>query len=170
MAYSAGDNGGPQIRGSAPGSTLRIVGATSVANITGYNAGTANTGTSSTNLAKPDGGVNWVTNALKGKWLKRVGGGGYESGGDNLRPILSNTTTTLAVNSMAGMDNTTNFRIVDLATTLDRISMTDLIALRAQNNLGVIEIVGLDFSVANTLDGSVTSAGAKLMSLLALDE
>mgnify|MGYP000482297420 CR=1 FL=1 len=72
---------GLSIVGRQPGQTVRIVGATSLASITGYNTGTANTGTTTTTVAKPAGGTNWTSSALIGLWLKPISGGGAPAAG-----------------------------------------------------------------------------------------
>lgn len=154
LAGTSGDNAGLDVRGRMPGQTLRIEGATSLATLTtGLNSFTAGTGTSATSVAKQTGSADYTATNLVGKWLKRVSGGGYVAGGDNLRPILSNLTTTIAINEMTGLDNTSVCQIVDLATATDYISASDLIALRVASCLGPVEIVGLDFSATHTLDG-----------------
>jgi len=152
----SGDNAGLNIYARPHGTTLRIIGTTALATVTGYNAGTANTGTSATSLAKPAAGTDWTSNALIGKWLKITSGGGASTDGTPvLRPILSNTTTTLAVNTITGMDNTSVFQIVDLASQADRISSGDLIAIRAASCFGKVEIWGMDFSATHSLDGLI---------------
>lgn len=156
LSGTSGDNAGVDVRGRAPGQTLRIVGATTLASVaTGVNTGTAGTGTSPTSVAKPTASANWTAADLVGKWLLITGGAGYSAGAPILRPILSNTSTTLAVNTVSGMDNTTTFQIVTLATAADRISSSDLVALRAAYCLGPVEIHGLDFSVTHSLDGLI---------------
>lgn len=154
LTGGSGDQPGLDIRGRMPGQLLRVVGATSLAALaTGLNSFTAGTGTSTTSVAKQTGAADYTSNDLAGKWLKRIGGGGYVAGGDNLRPILSNTTTTIAINAMSGLDNTSVCQVVDLASKVDRISAGDPIGLRLSGNLGPIELVGLDFSATHTLDG-----------------
>ena len=155
IATVAGDNAGLDIRSKALGQTTRVVGVSALAAITGFNTGTAGTGTSPTSLAKPAGGTPWVATLLTAYSLKRISGGGFVANGDNLRPILSNTTTTLAINAMPGLDNTSVFEIVTLATAFDQISPSDLIAIRAQSNAGAITLVGFDFSTTHTLDGLI---------------
>lgn len=96
-------------------SPVQVIGATSLATLaTGSNSGTAGGSTSATSLAKPTAAANWTSNDLVGKWLKVTGGGGYDAARPTLRPILSNTTTTAAVNEVVGMDSTTTFELVDL--------------------------------------------------------
>ena len=154
MAPATGENAGLNISGRGPGQTLRLQGTTALASVTGYNAGTANTGTTTTSVAKPAGGSNWSSNALIGKWLKITSGGGASTDGSLvLRPILSNTTTTLAVNAISGMDNTSVFQIVDLNSQIDYISSGDKTAIRVASCLGKVEIEGIDFSSAHALDG-----------------
>lgn len=156
LAGTSGDNAGLDIRGRLPGQTLRVNGATTLATLTtGLNTGTAGTGTSATSIAKPTGSANYTVDDLKTLFFKRIGGGGYVAGGDNIRQIKANTTGTFAIDSMPGCDSTTVFEIVTLATKMDQISVSDLIGLRLQGNLGPVEITGLDFSATHTLDGLI---------------
>lgn len=159
VTAGSGDQTGLSISGREPGATLRIAGTTSLASLTtGLNTGTAGSGTTSTSVAKPTGSANWTASNLVGKWFKRTGGGGYVSGGDNLRPIQANTTSTLAIATMSGVDNTTTFDIVTLGTTFDRVSSSDLVGIRLAGNLGPVEISGVDFSTAHTLDSLIDIA------------
>jgi len=154
LTPATGTNSGLNLVGRGPGATLRIQGTTTLATVTGYNAGTANTGTTTTSVAKPAGGSNWTAAALVGKWLKITSGGGASTDGSLvLRPILSNTTTTLAVNVITGMDNTSVFEIVDLNSQIDYISSGDKTAIRIASCLGKVEVEGIDFSSAHALDG-----------------
>lgn len=150
LTAAAGENAGLNFDGRPPGTTLTITGAFSLASITGYNSGTAGTGTSATSLAKPAGGTNWTASALPGYLLAAVVGGVTY-----YRQILSNTTTTLAISSIPGLDNTCTFQILNYGSQIDRISSTDLIAIRASSCFGKVEIIGLDFSTAHTLDGLI---------------
>jgi hypothetical protein len=178
LTGGTGDQPGLDLRGRAPGQTLRVMGATPlVAITTGLNSFTAGTGTSATSVAKQTASADWTAGDLEGLYLLRTGGGGYDANApiDNLRQILSNTTTTLAVNTMPGLDNTSTLQIVELATKVDYISAGDPIALRLQGNLGPIEVIGVDFSTTHTLDGlleaidcvDVTLQGCSFISNLA---
>lgn len=163
IAATAGENPGllatPALA-QILGETLRIVGATSLSTLaTGVNTGTAGAGTSATSLAKPSAAANWTASDLVGKWLKVVSGAGAPTDGALvLRPILSNTTTTLAVNSITGLDSTSVFEIVDLASLVDQISGSDLNGIRAAGIYGPVEIYGLDFSAAHALDSLIALA------------
>lgn len=153
LSFTAGENAGADIQTRASSQTLRLEGAATVATLTtGVNTGTAGTGTTSTSIVKPTAAANWTSTNLVGKWFKRTGGGGYVANGDNLRPILSNLTTTLAINTMTGCDNTTTFDIIDPASLMDQVSADVLVGIRVQNCLGPVEIVGFDFSTAHSLD------------------
>lgn len=98
---------------------VNLVGAWAAATVaTGAQSGTAGAGTNATTLVKPTGAINWTASNLVGKFLYLSSGGG--SGPDPvhqpvLAPITANTTTTLSVESISGMDSTTVFAIVDLA-------------------------------------------------------
>ena len=153
LTFSAGANTGRALSGLLPGTTTRLVGATTPATITGYNFGTAGAGTNPTTLVKPAGGDDWEANQHDGLWVERIGGGGYVAGGDNLRAIKSNTTTTNTIAAMAGLDNTSIFRIVTLSTALGHISGSDLIAFRASSCVSPIELVGMAFSLSDSFDG-----------------
>lgn len=156
LSFTAGENTGADIQARASSGTLRLEGAYTLATLTtGLNTGTAGTGTSATSIVKPTGAADWTATNLVGKWLKRTGGGGYVANGDNLRPILSNLTTTLAINTMTGCDNTTTFDIVTLGTLMDQISADVLIGIRVADCLGPVEVVGFDFSVAHSLDSLI---------------
>lgn len=158
---SSGVNAGKLFQGTLSqliGETLRIIGATALSTLTtGLNTGTAGTGTSATSVAKPTGAANWTASNLVGKWWLWTGGAGASADGSPiLRPILSNTTTTLAINAVPGIDNTTTFQIVDLKTQVDEISGSDLNGIRAAGMYGPIEIFGLDFSTNNALDSLIS--------------
>lgn len=100
---------------------LRIAGSKSLSSVTtGSNSGTAGSGTTTTSMNKPTAASNWTASDLRGKFLVITSGGG-ESGDSNfptIRPIKSNTTTALEVDFIYGMDNTSVFQIVDVATIL----------------------------------------------------
>lgn len=140
--------------------TLRIIGGRTLATVaTGVNTGTAGGSTTTTSLQKPAAASNWTANDLIGKWLYVSGGGGYSSV-PVLRPILANTTTTLTVNAVTGMDSTTTFDIVDLTTYIGGIT-GDTVAIRAQNVDATVELIGLNFSNAASLSSLVEITGCK---------
>lgn len=157
MTAPVGTAEGVRIRGGAPGQTVRIIGTTALATITtGVNAGTGGAGTTATSLAKPAAAANWTASDLVGKWLKITGGGGFATDGTpTLRPILANTTTTIGVNSVTGMDSTTVFEVVTLGTLVDTISSADAVGIAASFCYGPVELYGLSFSNAHAFDSLV---------------
>jgi hypothetical protein len=156
LRLGAGTFAGAALAGYAGGGTLNLKGATALATLTtGAQSGTAGAGTWSTTVVKPTAAANWTAGNLVGKFLLLTGGAGAGSDPTNapvLRPIKANTTTTLTVDAVAGMDNTTTFQIVTLSTFLDRISAGDLVGLRASDVSTPLVIRGLDFSNAHALD------------------
>lgn len=155
-SYAAGTIAGARLLGGAPGQTIRIVGATSLATLaTGVNAGTAGAATSATSLAKPAAAANWTASNLVGKWLKITSGGGSSSTVPVLRPILANTTTTVSVNTITGMDSTSVFEVVDLATLTDTISSTDAVGIGASFCFGPVEVYGVSFGTAHAFDSLI---------------
>lgn len=78
---------------------------TIVSGLTGENSGEAGGGTTSTNVVKPSGGTNWVADEAQGYfvWL-----GGTD---DDLRPILTNTTTSLTIHALVDMEEDAYFEI-----------------------------------------------------------
>lgn len=141
----------------ASGKTLRIIGAFSLATVaTGVHSGMAGAGSSSTSLNKPAGAAAWTSNDLVGKFLRIAAGGGLDAtGAPVLRPILSNTGSALSVNAVAGMDSTTRFQIVTLATLVDEISADVKVGIRVASCFVPVEIYGLDFTNANSLDSLI---------------
>lgn len=147
---------GVRLLGGAPGQTIRIVGATALATVTtGVNAGTGGAATSATSLAKPAAAANWTVSDLVGKWLKITSGGGSSSTVPVLRPILANTTTTVSVNAITGMDSTSVFEVVDLATLTDTISSTDAVGIGASFCFGPVEVYGVSFGTAHAFDSLI---------------
>lgn len=135
---------------------LTVQGATSKASLaTGVNEGTAGSGTSSTSLAKPTGAANWTAGNLLGKFLLVTGGGGYQANRLTLRPILANTTTTVSVNAVAGMDSSTTFEIVALSSELDQVGASSRYGCTVSNCRAPIVLEGLAFSDAHSLDGLI---------------
>jgi hypothetical protein len=156
VRLGAGTFAGAQLRGFIGGGTLNLKGATALATLTsGAQSGTAGAGTWSTTVVKPTAATNWTASNLVGKFLLLTGGAGAGSDPTNapvMRPIKANTTTTLTVDAVSGMDNTTTFQIVSLATFLDRISAGDLVALRVADVSTPLTLRALDFSNAHALD------------------
>lgn len=149
---------GVRLLGGVPGQTIRIVGATALAApATGVNAGTAGAATSATSLAKPAAAANWTASDLVGKWLKITSGGGAPASGAApvLRPILANTTTTISVNSITGMDATSVFEVVTLATLTDTISSADAVGIGASFCFGPVEVCGVSFGTAHAFDSLI---------------
>jgi hypothetical protein len=119
VAISAGTFSGAAMQGFVGQGRLDFHGATALATITsGSNAGTAGSGTSTTSMNKPTAASNWTSADLRGKFLLITSGGGASGDASfpTIRPIKSNTTTSLTVSSVVGMDSTTIFQIVDMAT------------------------------------------------------
>lgn len=146
----------------APGKTLRIVGNFElVTPTTGVFKGTAGAGTTTTSLVKPTGAANWTASDLIGKYVRIVGGGGapadFANGEQVLRPILANSTTALTVNAISGMDTTTRFQIVDLASLVDEIDSSTALGIKIRECYIPVEIYGLDFTNANTLDSLISA-------------
>lgn len=153
LTFPAGTSDGVEISGRNVGS-LALRGTTTQASIaSGSASGTAGAGTSSTSLAKPTAASNWTAANLVGKFLLITGGGGYDAARLTLRPIKANTTTTLTVGAIVGMDSTTTFQIVTLSGLVDRISSGDQQAIRVRSCAAPIVIEGLAFSGAHALDG-----------------
>lgn len=144
---AAGPVTGLEISGFTGDATQKVFGATALDTglATGVNAGTAGAATTATALKKPGAAANWTASDLKGRWLLITGGGGYVAGELTLRPIVANTTDTITLASVPGMDNTTTFQIVTLASSLQVIGGDD-VALRILNNQAPIEIVGVNFA------------------------
>lgn len=157
VTLAAGDVAGLYLLGipESGADALRIVGARALATLaTGLNSGTAGVGTTSTQLTKPTGASNWTADNLVGFFLSVVSGGGAAAT-PTLRPILSNTTTTLTVSAVAGMDSTTVFQIITPTTKLTRVSTSDLTGMHFQGAPAAIEIYGVDFSATYALDSLI---------------
>lgn len=100
---------------------LRIPGSKALATITsGVTSGTAGAGTSTTSMNKPAAAANWTVDDLRGKFLVITSGGGASGDSDfpTIRAIKDNTTTGISVDAITGMDDTSVFQIVDIATIL----------------------------------------------------
>ena len=121
IRIGAGTFAGFSAEGFQGSGTLKLAGTVSAATLTtGAQSGTAGAGTTTTVMAKPTAAANWTASNMRGKYLRIVSGGGASGDSDlpTIRPILSNTTTTLTVNSIPGMDATTVFDIVNVATVI----------------------------------------------------
>lgn len=93
---------------------------TNITPTTGVASGTAGSGTTTTSLVKPTAAANWTASDLIGSFLKITGGGGAGTSiHPVIRPILANTTTSLTIDAVTGMDDTTTFAIVSPDTELD---------------------------------------------------
>lgn len=131
---------------------LNFQGATSLATLTtGVNNGTAGSGSNSTTLVKPTGSPDWTASNLVGKWLKVTGGGGYvDARHPVFRPIKANTTTNATVDAISGMDATTTFQIVDLATTITARTGDTSTCFRVGVNTAPIRFTGLKLTTSAT--------------------
>jgi hypothetical protein len=106
---------------------LRISGATAIYTPgSGASSGTAGAGTTTTQLNKPTGAGNWPgSNALKGTFVLITGGGGYDATRMTLRPVRANNTTSLTVDTLVGMDSTTQFQLVNCASLVNDAGGTE---------------------------------------------
>ena len=117
---------------------------------TGTPSGTAGSGTISTSIVKPTGEDDWTAGELVGKFVEITAGGG--SSGDTRYPtrrkILANTTTTLSVATVTGMDNTSEFRICTPAATISE-AQDDNVCLRIVGNSIPVKLFGCEFTTNN---------------------
>lgn len=139
---------GLQVKGFfGPGELLLLGGYSAATVASGSQAGTAGVGTTTTSLVKPTGAANWSASALVGKFVRIIAGGGVSTTSvPTVREIRSNTTTALVLDTVAGMDTTTQFEIVDpnAVVTSDPTYLTA--ALEIVGNQVPITLVGFDFS------------------------
>lgn len=129
VAANASAQDGWTISGFVGGGVVDIVGALVQSTVTGSNGGTAGTGTTSTAVKKPTAASNWVAGALKGKLFVPTSGAGYftdtienmntHGGIACQRRIIDNTTDTLTIEALSGIDNTTVFQIMESGVTFD---------------------------------------------------
>lgn len=125
---------------------IYVTGTTATAVITGHATGTVGAGTSPTNVIKPSGGSNWVASALRGLQFEVTGGGGYISADyPVVRPIKENTTTSLTVDAIAGMDDTTTFKIVTAGTTIQDPGGGEAYGILVTNNFCPVILRNLNF-------------------------
>lgn len=143
------------------GQTVRVFGAFAlITPATGVKAGLAGAGTITTQLNKPTGAANWTASDFVGKdyYVRIVSGGGAPTDGSEvLRPVLANSTTAITVNVVPGMDATTHFQLVTLATTADQISAAVKSAIRIASCSVPVEIYGVNFTNVNVLDSLISS-------------
>lgn len=119
---------GVTVQGFTGGGTVDIVGDFVNSTLTtGLNTGTAGSGTTTTAVKKPTGAADWTVDNLRGKIFLPTGGGGFyadtqsniiQNGGPCMRIIKSNTVDTITIDALNGVNSTTTFRIVDVATLL----------------------------------------------------
>lgn len=114
----------------------------------GVSTGTAGAGTSSTTLLKPTAASNWTASDLVGSFLRILSGGGSSASvyAPIIRPIKANSTTSITVDSIPGMDSTTVFEIVTPATLLGAIDSTNDSCISVSNCAAPITIRGLKFT------------------------
>ena len=125
IRIGSGTFAGFSAEGFQGGGALRIAGSFSAATLTtGVTSGTGGAGTTSTVLAKPAAAANWTASDMRGKYLRITSGGGASGDSDfpTVRPIKSNTTTAITVDEIDGMDNTSVFDIVNVATVISEKS------------------------------------------------
>ena len=137
-----------------------ITNATALATLaSGVNSGTAGVGTTTTSLVKPGAAANWTLNNLLGKRVRITAGGGFDSANPSQTwPIKSNTTTAVSVDPIPGMDSTTQFQIVDLATTYTVAGST---VRGVTCCIGATDVIGdLRIEGAKPNDGTVTQGFA----------
>lgn len=119
---------GTTVQGFTGGGTVDLVGDFVNSTLTtGLNTGTAGSGTTTTAVKKPTGAADWTVDNLRGKIFLPTGGGGYyadtqaniiQNSGPCMRVIKSNTADTITIDALNGVNSTTTFRIVDVATLL----------------------------------------------------
>ena len=129
ITVEPGSYDGFTVQGFSGGGVLDIAGEYLNATLTtGVNVGIAGAGTTGTAVKKPAAAANWTAGELRGKLLLVTDGGGYYAdsfdnlllnGGPCLREIKDNTTDTIEIELMYGLDSTTQFRIVDVAALFD---------------------------------------------------
>lgn len=170
ISLSAESHAGASISGIAGGSAsvgLTINGAWSaVTPTTGVASGTAGSGTNSTGITKPTGAANWTASDLIGKFVKLTGGGGAGSDPTNqpvVRPIKSNTTSRITVDTVSGMDTTTTFEIVTPGSTIT--DEGESVCFYLQRNTVPVTIRGVKFSNPSALDHLIESVGNASLTL-----
>lgn len=160
----AGANSGLNFEsvGRDVGSVLRVVGTMALAPVaSGAAQGIAGAGTSSTSLAKPTGAANWTAGTMFGYLVEVIGGGGASTDGRPVFGVIVGNTTTTATLSQAipGLDASTIFRIVVPASAFDWASPAVATCLRVAGSVVPVEIYGVGFNSAHTLDSLVSLSG-----------
>lgn len=170
ISLSAEPHAGASISGIAGGSAsigLTINGAWSaVVPTTGVASGTAGSGSGATGINKPTGAANWTASNLVGKFVKLTGGGGAGSDPVNqpvVRPIKSNTTSRLNIDTATGVDETTTFEIVTPGSTIT--DEGEDVCFYLQRNTVPVTIRGVKFSNPSALDHLVESIGNASLTL-----
>lgn len=123
---------------------------------TGAQAGTAGAGTSPTSLVKPTAAANWTAADLEGVFVRVTSG----PGAGEIRPVISNTTTTATIHAIAGLDNTSVFELVDPGSTVSGVTLSC--------NLTGVKVSGcvLPGSVASADNTRVEFEGCRLTATL----
>lgn len=140
------------VNGFSGSGTLIIQGSTSD---TAGASGSAGPGTSSTTIVKPAGLANWTPGALVGKLLILTSG--PRSG--TIRPVKSNTTTTITVDAVAGMTTGDGFKVCIPSSMLSPLSPDDATCIRVSGNMCKVVLRTLGFSSSSSLDRCVESFG-----------
>lgn len=149
---------GLEVTNRNSGQPLRIIGTTSLQTISaGSNSGAAGVGTTTTSLVKPTGASNWTSSDLVGLWLEITGGPGYIADGDNLRPIVANSTTAITVAAVSNMAAGTTFRIAAVDQTVDWIDASSPIGILLTNCRSSIELYALNFKDTNVLTSLISA-------------
>jgi hypothetical protein len=121
ITVGAGTFAGFSAHGFVGKGRLRMAGARALATVTtGVNTGLAGAGTTTTTMNKPGAAANWTADNLRGKFLV-ITAGAAASGDANfptVRPIKSNTTTSLTFDPILDLEAGDTFEICDVATIL----------------------------------------------------
>lgn len=120
VTLAAGSASGFTYAGGAGSGRLVIEGTWSaVTPTTGVASGAAGSGTSATSLVKPTGAANWTANDLRGKFVRITSG----TADGVVRPILSNTTTAIAIHAATGLAEGDSFEVVTPGTDLGEVTL-----------------------------------------------
>lgn len=141
---------GLSVRGFFGPGELILQGSFSAAAVaTGAQSGTVGVGSTSTSIVKPTGAANWTASGLLGKFVRITGGGGTSTTViPTVREITANTTTTLTIASVAGLDSTTRFEIVDPGTAITSDTAFLSGGCELIGNQAKITLFGFDFSTS----------------------
>lgn len=153
----------------------------------GASTGTVGAGSSTTNIIKPTGAANWVTNELVGKLVVVSSGSGASTVPyvPVVRPVLANTTSTITVDVIPSLAADTQFRIVVPGTTVlsgsvDKLNgstyCASVLNCQAPISLRAVRLSGssLDYLVYSrgnarmTIDGCVIDVNTNLNSVKSL--